>query len=585
LKGKVKLKWLMPPACAASLVISTAAAHAQAYNRIAPNVPPSTAVPAIAPQPSAPPMPTSAQVILPSLNAVVFVASPAAVVSTGLPLTAAGPTGVSASDLPLLSRPEFQEQLRPFLGKPVTMDALNELAKVTQDWYRANGQPFIDVSIPPQNINNGLIQIVVTNYRVGTVEVSGNKWFSSHAISRASGIVPGQTLTVDGLEGDLNWLNQNPFLTVNAVLQPGATTGTTNVNLQATDQFPLRVYAGYDNEGVPSLGINEWNIGFNWGNAFNLGQILSYQLTRSFTGRFTGHSISDVIPLPWQGNKLLVFGSYEEQRPAIADGFNDLGRSGQASFRYVRTLPNTSWLTQDVQLGYDFKTTNSNLEFGGFSVFASSAQIDQFVITYDGSETDPYGETALENDFILSPGGITGANTTAAFETIVPYATANYVYGRIGFTRTTYLPYHFSWVARVLAQFSNKNLLESEQLAGGGPGSVAGYPTDTALGTNGELINMTVFAPAFNPAALLGLHVPFTNQAQLGAFWDYANLYQDHAIPNEQNHVNLASAGLDLNYSAGQDANVQFAMGWQLRDAPGTTKHGAFGQVSVVIGY
>jgi hemolysin activation/secretion protein len=337
--------------------------------------------------------------------------------------------------------------------------------------------------------------------------------------------------------------------------------------------------------GVPSLGQNEWFIGFNWGNAFGLGQILSYQLTRSFTGRYTGHSISDVIPLPWQGNKLLVFGSYEEQRPDIAEGFDDLGRSGQASFRYVRTLPNLSWLTHDVQLGYDFKTTNTNLEFGGFSVFDSSAQIDQFVLTYDGDETDRYGETSIENDFVVSPGGLTGANTTAAFETIVPYATAHYVYNRFGFTRTTYLPYQFSWVARVLTQYSNSNLLDSEQLAGGGPGSVAGYPTDTALGSNGELINMTIFAPAFSPSRLLGLHAFPDDQVQLGAFWDYANLYQDHAIPDQQNHVNLASTGLDLNYSAGQDVNVQFAMGWQLRNAPGTTKHGAFGQVSVVIGY
>ena len=31
-----------------------------------------------------------------------------------------------------------------------------------------------------------------------------------------------------------------------------------------------------------------------------------------------------------------------------------------------------SWLTQDVQLGYDFKTTNSNLEFSGFNVFNQS---------------------------------------------------------------------------------------------------------------------------------------------------------------------------------------------------------------------
>jgi hemolysin activation/secretion protein len=576
----------MPPAvCAVCVAMSTASAHAQAYSRIAPNMPAGQATPVIAAPPAAAPVPASSQVILPALKGVVFVAGPSSLASAGLPLSASGPLGVAANDLPLLNSPAFQEKVTPFIGQPLTMNALNEIATLTLSWYRANGQPFVNVSIPPQNINNGLVQIVVTNYRVGKVEVTGNKWFSSAFIHRASGLVPGQTLTTNGLETDLNWVNQNPFLTVNAVLQPGATTGTTDVNLQAKDQFPFRAYAGYDNLGVPSLGQNEWFIGFNWGNAFGLGQILSYQLTRSFTGRYTGHSISDVIPLPWQGNKLLVFGSYEEQRPDIAEGFDDLGRSGQASFRYVRTLPNLSWLTHDVQLGYDFKTTNTNLEFGGFSVFDSSAQIDQFVLTYDGDETDRYGETSIENDFVVSPGGLTGANTTAAFETIVPYATAHYVYNRFGFTRTTYLPYQFSWVARVLTQYSNSNLLDSEQLAGGGPGSVAGYPTDTALGSNGELINMTIFAPAFSPSRLLGLHAFPDDQVQLGAFWDYANLYQDRAIPDQQNHVNLASTGLDLNYSAGQDVNVQFAMGWQLRNAPGTTKHGAFGQVSVVVGY
>ncbi|MBS0967259.1 hypothetical protein JK165_14495, partial [Acetobacter okinawensis] len=35
------------------------------------------------------------------------------------------------------------------------------------------------VSIPPQNISNGVVQIVVTEYRLGTVKTAGNHWFSN----------------------------------------------------------------------------------------------------------------------------------------------------------------------------------------------------------------------------------------------------------------------------------------------------------------------------------------------------------------------------------------------------------------------
>jgi hemolysin activation/secretion protein len=518
------------------------------------------------------------------LQGVLFVAGQDKLVKEGLPVRAAGPTGMTASGLPLLNDPAFQAVVKPYIGQPMTLDLLNKVAHATLNYYRDHGQPFVDVTIPPQNINDGLVQVVVTNYRIGEVTASGNHYFSSASIIAASGLKPGQTLSIDGLENDLSWVNQNPFRNVNAVFKPGHQTGLTDVDLQTQDQLPLRFYMGYDNEGVPGLGQNEWDFGFNWGNAFGLGQIFSYQYTRSFSGRFTGHSVSDVIPLPWR-DKLLIFGSYELQKPFIASGFDNLGRSGQASFRYVHTLPSLPWLTGDVQLGYDFKTSNSNLEFGGFQVFSDSTQIDQFVLTYDGNETDRYGQTTIENDFIGSPGGLMGSNKTIAFQQFVPGATANYVYDRLGLTRTTKLPAGITWVARVLGQMASVNLLDSEQLAGGGPDSVSGYYTSTALGSEGELINQTVYAPAFSPMGLLHLHLPVQDVAQVGVFWDYANLYQHTPIPNMQRHEDIASAGVTANYTVAKNTNVQFAMGWQLRDAPGQTKRGGFGQISLVVGY
>ena len=559
-------------------VLLPAYGHAQAYQRIAPNLPASHQGTAIAIPPAPPAATASSQIILPALKGIVFVSGKAGLTKPGLPIKAAGPTGVTAPALPLLDRGEFRAKVAPFIGAPLTLSALNQIARLALGWYRAHQRPFVDITIPPQNINSGVVQIVVTEYWIGKVTVTGNHWFSGNAIRDASGLEPGQTVQLGELENDLDWLNQNPFRHVNAVFQPGNTPGNTNVDLETRDQLPLRVYAGYDNEGVTSLGRNEWDVGANWGNAFGLGQILSAQYTRSFTGRFTGYSVSDTIPLPWR-DRLLVFGSYEREVPEI--GYD----SGQASIRYVRSMPSTSKLAQDLQLGYDFKTTDSNLEFGGIGVFQSAAQIDQFLLIYDATETDRYGQTAVENTLVLSPGGLTAGNDTAAFQAIVPGSAAHYAYDRFGLTRVTLLPKGFSWVVRALIQVANHNLLDSEQLAGGGPGSVAGYPTDTALGSEGELISQAIRAPWFSPARKLGLPLPAEDQAQLGVFWNYADLYQVHSVPDLPDRVDLASAGFELHYQAGRFADVQFDMGWQLRNAPQANKRGAFGEVSVVVGF
>ena len=568
---------------AAAAMALPAGVHAQAYQRIAPILPPAHVPPPLAVPPAPPPLPASRRVLLPALKGLVFLASPKAVVPAGVPASAV-PSGVAIHGLPLLEHPGFRAKITPRLGKPLTLAGLDEAAAAVTAWYRGHGRPFVDVTIPPQNISSGVVQIVVVEYRVGSVKVSGNRWFSAAVIRGESGIRPGQTLRLEGLQAGLDWVNRNPFRIVDLTLGPGATTGTTDATLVTHDRLPVHVYATYDNLGVKSLGLGEWGAGFSWGNVASLDQILSYQLTRSVSGRYTAHALSWSAPLPWR-DELVIFGSYELEVPEVATGFNDLGRSGQASLRYIHPLPRLSWLRQQVSFGYDFKTTNSNLEFGGFSVFAGAAEIDQFPLGYDAIETDPFGSTELNNGFVVSPGGITGQNTNTAFATLVPGATARYVYDHLALTRLTRLPKRFSWIARLVVQLSNRNLLDSEQLAGGGPGSVRGYYTDTALGSEGELVSQEIRGPSFSPLGLLGLHPSAKDEAQLGLFWDYANLYQVEPIPDLPDHVVLASVGADLSYEFGRYASANVSLGWQLRPPPGTTETGAFGQISVVVGF
>ncbi len=576
-------------ALAALLVtLAPSLSHAQAYQRIAPREPQAATSPSVTPPSAAAASSPSGAAILPVLKGLVFVPGMSALQPAGLPAGSAS-DGVHLAGTPLLNDPGFSRRMTAFIGRPLSFADLQKIIQITTNWYRAHGRPFVSVVAPPQNVGSGVVQIVVSEYRLGTVKAAGNRWFASDLLRRESGLVPGQPLTLGGVQDDLDRLNSNPFRAVNTVFQPGAEPGVTDVVLQTQDRRPVRVYAAFDDAGAANLGRTEWSIGAVWGNAFGLDQILSYQFTRGVSGRYDANAASWSIPLPWH-DTLLVFGSYASETPDLGANFGERGTSGQASARYIHPLPRLTWpyavsLTQSLQVGYDFKTTNNNLEFGGAQVFASRAEVDQFPLVYDATLTDPRGQTGLENQIVLSPGALTGGNSNQAFGAIVPGATADYIYDRLSVTRTTYLPRGFSWSARATGQVSDRNLMYSEQLGAGGMDSVRGYYTDTALGSRGLLVSQEVRAPAIALGGLLHLSPAAHDQEQLGLFWDYGHVEQVKPIPNSVNAADLSSVGVDLHATLDRYIDLKLDIGGQLRNAPGADKRGVFADVAMVVGF
>jgi hemolysin activation/secretion protein len=561
------------------LAIAPVGVQAQVFDRNSPKLPAARQPPTLVPPPAPATESASRAPLAVTLKGLLFLEGPAEP-GVALPLS---PTAIDTARIAQLDDPEFRAALAPFLGKKLSLAVLQDIRKTTLDWLRGHRRPFVDVSVPPQNISSGIVQVVVTQYSLGRVKVSGARYFSPDFIQRTSGLEPGQTLDLDDLQSDLDRLNQSPFLSVDAVFSPGAATGQTDVDLKASDRFPVRAYAGFDNLGVRSLGLAQYNLGVNWGNVFDTGQILSYQLTRTFNAKYLSHSVSDVIPLPWN-DKLLVFGSFEIERPDVANVFHDVGHSGQASFRYVHALPRFGEFSEDLQVGYDYKTTDNNLDFAGFNVFSTQAEIDQFPLIYDATLPDALGQTSIQNIFVFSPGNLTASNDTAAIASLVPGARSDYVYNRFLATRTTSLPADLSAISRLTWQIGNHNLPDSEQLGGGGVGSVRGYFTDTALGSEGVLANQELRSPAFSPTGLLGSGEDLGDKAQFGAFFDFAHLTQLTPISDQQSNVELASAGLNAHYSFRRFADIQFDLGWRLRRTATEPQEGGYGEISVTIG-
>ena len=114
--------------------------------------------------------------------------------------------------------------------------------------------------------------------------------------------------------------------------------------------------------------------------------------------------------------------------------------------------------------GFDWKRTNNNLEFGGTNVSATGAEVAQFSVAYTGRANDAYGSSAFTGTLFHSPGGLTDKNEDANFRSLRAFADAKYTYVNLQGQRITSLPRDFSWHLTGELQFSNENLLGSEQI-------------------------------------------------------------------------------------------------------------------------
>jgi hemolysin activation/secretion protein len=503
--------------------------------------------------------------------------------------------GIIATGVDMLSGSSFRDVVTPFLGKPLTFDGLHQITHSVVVYYTARNHPLVNVVVPEQNVQNGVVQIVVTEFRVGSVRTKGNHWFSNSVIAAPVTLHHGDTINSTRILSDLDAVNANPFRHVNLVYEPASQPGYTDLILQTEDRLPVRFFTGFDNSGTAATGRNRWNAGVTWGDVFGLDQQLTYQFSSSTdlysgSGRspgspsglaFASHSLSWSMPLSF-GDSVSVFGDYERTVPNIGPDLGLVGLAGQASIRYTHILPRTANFVQTLQAGYDFKSTNNDLDFGGVAVSSSSLEIDQFPVVYSANLTDHWGVSSSSTSLVYSPGALTPNNTAAAFQsagTGFGLASNRYFYLREDFNRLTRLPHGMVWASRVVAQASNAGLLYTEQLVAGGPDLLRGYQTNSILGDEGVILSNELRAPPLHHA--FGQPI---GRLQFLGFWDYGSLHASQAVPGYDSAVNASSMGAGVRYGLRSNVTAKFDYGWQLRSLPGAPGRGHVANIALVLG-
>lgn len=482
-------------------------------------------------------------------------------------------SGVQVEEVDLLlSVPEWKESFAArYIGKEFNRETIAEMLEELQALYFSRDRPLVYIQPLKVDYVNGVVEFLVLESRLSHFSAQGARWFDNDELLSAVRLEPGQPLRRDLLLNDLAWLNRNPFRHSEVVLSPGVDAGTTDLEVQTRDRFPLRGFVNVDNTGSEQTGEWRWTAGLNWGKAFGLDHQLNYQYSAPFQDlrKQQVHAGSYIVPLPWR-HQVALYGSlaYTDLDLQInsTQRVNFDGEQTQLSLRYQIPLGNLyGQFTHEIQFGIDWKTTDTGYLFGGQQIPANKTSVWQGMVGYNATLRDSLGATSASVELYGSPGGIGSSNSRSAYRQVNPNLHPDYLYGMLRLNRITRLPGDFSLVGQFSAQLSSGTLPGSEQLSIGGFGSVRGYSERVLFGDQGIVVNLELRSPGFSLGSRL-FSDSFQDQMQLLAFLDYGwiDVRSGSGMPGM--NEDLASVGVGVRYSIDTHLNLRADVGFPLKD-------------------
>ena len=432
-----------------------------------------------------------------------------------------------------------------YLGQPVTLRRINQLARDIHLHYRKCKQPIVDVLIPEQRITGGVLHLVVIESRIGKVRVKPGDHFHCDQITRwIDCTVVGDRIYERNLESDLFWLNQNPFRRVGVDFEKGTEPGTTDVIYEVNDVLPLRGYMGIDDTGVETLNYGRFFAGFTYGNLFGRDGTLGYQYTTDEDfALLKAHAVNYAVPINRQWSTA-GYASWAKVGSDLGGGINQGGESWQTGGGLSWHLIRGPLHHRSVTFGGDFKSTDNNLEFAGTTVASSNADLFAFRAGFEDLQRFDGDQYYLFrwDTFVGPGGGLTSANSREAFQTIRPGSSPDFIYSRM-FIERMVTHEGLQLMARTQGQLASERLLFSETLGLGGFDTLRGFDQRSYNADHGWIMNLEL-----GPEAMRWDSNAQTRFLRMYGFVDMGNGYVADPVPGENSYAYALSTGVGLRF-------------------------------------
>ncbi|MBN8245426.1 ShlB/FhaC/HecB family hemolysin secretion/activation protein [Nitratireductor aquimarinus] len=499
---------------------------------------------------------------------------------------AAPPKGVGGK-IEIIDRQAAETALGAFIGEPLTLALAGRIQAAIARVYRDAGYPFVSVTLPPQEITSGVLQVRVIEFRTGDVTVEGVAPGEAEGIRKGLRAARGEKIDARALEEDLNWLNRTPYRRAEGVFRPGEDTALSNLDVMIRTQRPWQVFAGWSNSGSSDTGRDRYFLGGSARLPLPGAPWISYQMTASDDiwsdpgiiiprgGDYPGYiSHAGRLTIPTFARQSL------EIAPALvasSDRPNRFFTIENTTFELPviyrsavsNILPGRYW--GDIYGGVEFKRLERRTLFNGVSVAEGSAELFQLVLGWSGDFEDRWGKTVVDVRVKANPGGVLHGNDMASWH---PFSNGRiddlqYAYLAMDLTRATPLPAQLSWISSLSGTLAGEALPDTERVSLGGRYAVRGYNYDDVSVDSGIIWRNELRLPNIS---LLGDGVggdwlPPVQDSLSPYFFADLGFGGDHSTDRS---TTLGGLGVGFDYNVGETFSASFIAGVALSDGGNT---------------
>ena len=465
----------------------------------------------------------------------------------------------------VLSQRAVETAVYPFLGPDRSVADVERARAALDQAYMASGYPTVSAEIPEQHAASGVITLHVVERRVGRLRVTGSRYFLLSDVRRdAPSLAEGSVPHMPDVQRDIVSLNVLPDRTVTPALRAGAAPDTVDVDLQVRDHVPFHGTLEVDNR--QSVGTDPLRLTgtARYDNLFQRGDSIagSFQVAPQRPSDATVYSVSYLYNVP--NSRLQVLATYLRSNSNVTSvgASNVVGRGDDAGLRLLVPLIGATGFVQSLSIGGDYKKFNEDVTLAS-NTLGSPVTYYPLGISYSAAWSGERSNTGLLASLVFAPRGL--GSDDAGFDNRRFDANSNFVVARADLAGSRTLVYGVQLYGHVAAQVSPDALISNEQLSLGGLDSVRGYLESEALGDTGGFGQVELRSPSFGASISDRI-----NEARGFVFADGGVARIHEALPNQMDHVHLASSGAGVRVRLLDDLNGELLDAVTLNRGPST---------------
>jgi hemolysin activation/secretion protein len=471
----------------------------------------------------------------------------------------------------LLKQEIVDAAVAPFSGPGKDFGDVQRALEALQLAYQKEGWGGVEIRLPEQELDKGIVRLRVVEPRIAKISVEGNQHFSEANIRRSvPALREGETPNSREIGKGIRLANENPSKQSAVVLRASEREDHLEATIRVADVDPKRYSVSLDNTGNVETQRERLGVAFQHSNMFGRDHVMTLQAITA-PKNFNDVQVIGLgyrIPIYSLGDSVdLVAGYSNVDSGTVQDLFVVAGAGTVFAARYNQNLPRWGDLEHRLSYGLDYRAYQNDVKpVGGEFNLVPDITVHPFSVTYSGAwRAEGKGEFSYYLSLVQNiPGGSDGQDEH--FKQIgarFPDGSAGYRLFRTGLSYAR--PIGWDWQIRVRAdgQYTDDALVSGEMFAIGGADSVRGLNERYVSNDKGYRTSWEIYTPD------LAKDAGFDGRWRFLAFYDQGLLRRNKVQPGELEQQSLDSAGVGLRLSYKNNLTLRFDVAFVLHD--GTT--------------